>query len=101
MKLCTAAALSAVAAALTLAASAHADSANDRAFVNDIRATGWVTSQVTDEQIISVGHQTCDQLGSAPTAEVVNQFTQKGIPRAQAEKAVSLAIKDLCPQSGR
>jgi hypothetical protein len=86
--------------AVVATAPAHADTANERAFVHDIRATGWVTSGITDAQIIATGWQTCRSLVNMPTVEVINQQVLNGLPQARAETAVNLAIKDLCPGSG-
>ena len=78
---------------------AGADTADERAFVRDVRSTTVVLDGVSDAQIISFGWQTCDELVNWPAREVVNQAVLNGVPEALARRAVVLAVQHLCPNS--
>ena len=78
---------------------AWADTADERAFVRDIRATGVVLDGVSDAQIISFGWQMCDELVNWPAREVVNQAVLNGVSEAVARRSVVIAVQHLCPNS--
>jgi hypothetical protein len=104
---CAAATAAAVTGVVVLGvAPAHADHTGVSAFLSDVHSMGLVGSGGNDDSdIVAGGYLICNAAragNSVPViqARVESHLASKGVSASEADRLVTYAISDLCPDAG-